>query len=246
MNVVVTGGADGIGRAIAQRFLADGARVHILDVRPELVAQARDESPGLDGSIADVADASAVAEAIAAIGSVDTLVNNAGIAGPTAAIEEIDDADWAATMSVNATGAFNAIRAVSPGFKARQAGVILNIVTTSVLTGLPLRLPYVASKGALMAMTRNVARELGPFGIRCNAILPGLIDNARGRRLLAEQAAREGRERDAVEAEWLRFVSMRCWIDPSEVGDMAVFLASPSARHVTGQAIAVCGGAEWE
>jgi NAD(P)-dependent dehydrogenase (short-subunit alcohol dehydrogenase family) len=130
--------------------------------------------------------------------------------------------------------------------KAQAAGSIINISTASVRTGLPNRLPYVASKQGVMGLTHNTARELRPFGIRCNAILPGLIDNERGRGLIAERAAALGKTIEAIEKEYLKYVSMRCWIDPAEVGELAVFLASTRARHVSGQYIAVDGHMEWE
>jgi NAD(P)-dependent dehydrogenase (short-subunit alcohol dehydrogenase family) len=123
---------------------------------------------------------------------------------------------------------------------------VINIATASVRTGLPGRMPYVASKQGVMGLTHNAARELGPDNIRCNAILPGLVDNARGRNLVAERAKDRGISAAEVEDDYLRYVSMRCWIDPAEVGDLAVFLASGQARHISGQFIAVDGHMEWE
>ena len=129
---------------------------------------------------------------------------------------------------------------------AQRSGVVLNISTASVRTGLPRRLPYVASKQGVMGLTKNAARELGPHNIRCNAILPGLIRNERGQAIVRERAASRGITLEEAEAGYLEYVSMRTWIDMAEVADLALFLASDRARHISGQFIAVDGNMEWE
>ena len=128
------------------------------------------------------------------------------------------------------------------------AGIPADTENSFSLSGvrLPMRTSYVTSKQGVMGLTQNLARELGPSGIRVNAILPGLIDNARGRALVQRAADEAGVPFADAEAEALRYISMRCWIDPHEVGDLAVFLASNAARHISGQCIGVCGNAEWE
>ena len=249
-RVLVTAGGSGIGHAIAERFLAAGAQVHICDVAQPMLDAATAANPGLRGSIADVgkpADVEAlVAEAAGWMGGIDVLVNNAGIGGPRGAIDEISYEDWDRTISVNLNGMFYCIKNVAPFMKAQQAGCIVNISTASAKVALPMRSPYVASKVGVLGLTHTVAREYGPFGIRCNAILPGLIDNERGRRIVATQAAERGITPEQREAEFLEFISLRCWIDPAEVGDLAVFLASPAGRHITGQQIGMDGNVEWE
>jgi NAD(P)-dependent dehydrogenase (short-subunit alcohol dehydrogenase family) len=130
--------------------------------------------------------------------------------------------------------------------KAQKSGAIINISTVSVRTGMTNRLPYITSKQGVMGLTHNVARELGPWNIRCNAILPGLIDNTRGRAILARKAEADGRTLEETEEEYLRYISMRCWIKPKEVGDLVVFLSSEKAKHISGQFIAVDGHMEWE
>lgn len=246
-QVLVTAGASGIGRAIAERFADAGAHVRICDVSEAAIAALAEARPDIAATHADVSDEADVAAMFDAVGpKLDILVNNAGIGGPRGPIEDIDDAEWERTLAVNLTGAMRVTRRAIRLMKPARQGAIVNISTASVRTGLPNRTAYVASKEGLMGFTANLARELGPHNIRCNAILPGLIDNPRGRALVAQAAEEQGRTVADVEAEILRFVSMRCWIDPAEVGDLAVFLASPAARHITGQFIGVCGGAEWE
>lgn len=249
-RVIITGAGSGIGRAIAEQFLAAGARVHIADVAPEALDHAKAALPALTTSVADVGDPASVErlfeEAFAHLGGIDVLVNNCGIAGPAAPLEAVSIADWDRTIAVNLSGMFYCIRQVVPRMKAQRSGVILNVSTTSARTGLPNRLPYVASKVGVLGLTHNVARELGPWNIRCNAILPGLMDNARGRGIIARLARERGTTDAAVEADFLAHISMRTWIQLTEVGDMAVFLASDQAKHITAQEISVDGNVEWE
>jgi NAD(P)-dependent dehydrogenase (short-subunit alcohol dehydrogenase family) len=250
VRVLVTGGGSGIGLAIAARFLADSASVHVADLSPEALSAARIAHPGLTRSQVDVADPVQVdrlfGEALAALGGLDVLVNNCGIAGPAAPLEAISPEDWDRTLRVNLSGMFYCLRLAAPVFKAQRSGCIINIATTSAKTGIPNRLPYVASKAGVLGLSYNAARELGPWNIRCNAILPGLIDNARGRGIVKRLAAERHQTEAEVEADFLAHISLRTWIRPEEVAEAAVFLASDRARHITGQEIAVDGNVEWE
>lgn len=243
-RVLVTAGAAGIGRAIADVFQANGDRVAVCDVDEAALDAAR--AAGFDALACDVADPRAVDALLTAVGPVDILVNNAGVAGPVGGIETNDADAWARCFSVNVHGAFHAIAGVVPAMRAAGRGVIINISTASTVTGLPGRSAYVASKWALEGLTRNCARELGPAGIRVNAIRPGFMDTERMRGIMARIAGEQGREVAAIEAEALGFISMRCKVQPAEIGEMALFLASDAARHVTGQIIGVDGNAEWE
>jgi NAD(P)-dependent dehydrogenase (short-subunit alcohol dehydrogenase family) len=141
---------------------------------------------------------------------------------------------------------FYCIKRALPPMKAQGSGCIINISSASTRVGMPLRTPYIATKWAVEGLTQNLARELGPDNIRCNAILPGIIDNPRGRRLVEKLAEERGQSFEETEQRYIGFVSMRSWIQPEEVADMAAYLASDAARHVTGQAIGVCGNLEWE
>ncbi|GIL37995.1 SDR family oxidoreductase [Roseiterribacter gracilis] len=249
-RVVVTAAARGIGRAIADRFLASGATVWGCDVDDEALGELRAALPSVKAARCDVGDKAQVesflAEACKSMGGIDVLVNNAGIGGGHAAVEDVTDENWDRSLAVNLSGMFYCVRKVVPLMKAQGSGCIINISTGSVRTGLPNRLPYVASKHGVMGLTQNLARELGPANIRCNAILPGLIDNPRGRALVQRAADEAGKSFEEFEADMLKYISMRTWIDPLEIGDTAVFLASHAARHITGQFLGVCGGVEWE
>ncbi|MGE0443056.1 MAG: SDR family oxidoreductase [Gemmatimonadales bacterium] len=249
-RVIITAGAGGIGRKIAERFHRDGARLHVCDIDAAALADAAERMPGLTTSRTDLGDPAAVAamvaEAAGLMGGVDVLVNNHGIAGPRGWVEELDVADWEHCLRVNLTGMFVTIKHVVPHFKAQRHGAIINLATTSARTQLPKRTAYVVSKAGVLGLTHQCARELGPWNIRVNAVLPGFIDNARGRGVLARVAQDKGVSVESLEQDALRFVSMRTWIGMEEIAGVCAFLASDEARHVSGQEIAVDGNVEWE
>ena len=249
-KVIITGGADGIGLVIARQFLAYGAQVHICDVDPEAVARVIEAQPAFRGTVANVGNSAQVRqlfqEAFDWLGYVNVLVNNVGIAGPRAWTENMAEAEWEQTIAVNLHGAFYCIKQALPAMKEHRDGVIINISTVSVKTLPLMRSVYNVSKAGVEALTLNVAKEVGRFNIRCNAIRPGIMNNPRGNRNRARLAKETGKTVEAVEQEYLQFVSMRTKIDQEEVADMALFLASNSAKHVTGQIIAVDGNMEYE
>jgi len=249
-RVIVTAGGSGIGLAIAERFAAAGAFVHTCDVQQDMLDEAIKNNDRISGTLADVAKPAdvekMVSDAVELMGGVDVLVNNAGIGGPCEALENISYEDWDRTIGVNLNGMFYCIKNVAPLMKAQKSGCIINISTASARVALPMRSPYVASKVGVLGLTHTVAREYGPFGIRCNAILPGLIDNERGRNIVANQAKEMRISVEEREAAFMEFISLKCWIDPTEVGDLAVFLASHAGRHITGQNIGMDGNVEWE
>lgn len=248
--VIVTGAGAGLGRAIAQLFHEHGVQVAACDIAEAGLAELAEALPGVKTGCFDIADAAEVArfvsDTIATFGGISTLVNNVGIPGPTAAVEDVAIEDWQRTVDVNLNAIFNFVRVVVPQMKMQRSGCIVNVSTTSARTGLPMRTPYVVSKAALSGLTRNLARELGPFNIRCNTVLPGAIRTERGIRIIAERAAQAGETQEEAEGKLLSHISMRTWIDPTEIAEMIFFLASDRARHVSGQEIGVCGNMEWE
>jgi NAD(P)-dependent dehydrogenase (short-subunit alcohol dehydrogenase family) len=250
LRVVVTAGAQGVGRGVVDRFLTAGAHVHVCDIDSKALSDLKAAHPEVGTTLADVSQSQQVKalfrEVLDVMGGVDVLVNNAGIGGPRGPVESLDDGEWEQTIAVNLNGMFYCVKNAVPPMKAQGGGSIINISTSSVRTGLPLRTAYIASKAGVMGLTLNLARELGPANIRCNAILPGLIGNARGRALVQRAADEQGRTFADIEAEALKFNSLRTWIHPREIGDTAVFLASEPARHITGQYLGVCGNVEWE
>lgn len=249
-GVLVTGAGSSVGRQIAEAFAAEGAQVHIGDVSADFIGATLKQAPQLSGSVCDLGEAEQVAAlfdaAVARLGQVDFLVNCVGIAGPAGTVEEIASGDWRAVFDVNVHGIFETMRLAIPGMKQRRTGAIVNFSTASTRTGLPGRAPYVAGKAAVEALTYTAARELGPHGVRCNALLPGPINNERMNRVIERSARARGLSFAQAEQELLRYVSMRERVEPRELADMVLFLCSHSGRHVTGQMIEVSGNLEWE
>jgi NAD(P)-dependent dehydrogenase (short-subunit alcohol dehydrogenase family) len=249
-TAIITAGGSGLGAEIAQQLRSAGHRVLITDVDDDLLSDWRRREPDIRTRCIDAADSRATEEAVAELhedtGRIDVLVNNAGIPGPRAPLEAIEADEWRRAFDVNLHGAFFAMKSVIPFMKARRAGAIVNISTTSARTGLPNRSAYVVSKVALEGLTRNAARELGPYNIRCNAVLPGYMDNPRGRALITKHAEENGISEEAAREKFLRFISMRSMIGMDEVAGMVAFLCSNAARHVSGQLIGVCGNQEYE
>lgn len=247
-HVLVTAAGSGIGAQIARTLLSYGARVHICDRDRGVLDAFCKETPNATASLADVsleADAERlVAEASAAMGGLDALVNNAGIAGPTAPIEDISLAEWRATYDVNVQGAFLCSRASVPRFKAAGGGSIVNMASVAGRLGYPLRAAYASSKWALIGLTKTLAMELGPSDIRVNAILPGMVTGPRLDNVVAARAHAEGRTEDEVRAGFLSNVSLRRAITPIEVAGLVAYLLSPLGRSLSGQAISLDGNVE--
>jgi NAD(P)-dependent dehydrogenase (short-subunit alcohol dehydrogenase family) len=183
LKVLVTAGASGIGARIAQAFHEAEAQVMVCDVDAAALDRLAGELPGIACAPADVADERAVAELFAALerrlGGLDLLVNNAGIAGPTAAIAEIDPADWRRTIDVNLTGMFLCTRLAVPLLRRAAAGAIINLASVAGRLGYAFRSPYAASKWAVVGLTHSLAKELGPEGIRSCAPRPAATSPAR-------------------------------------------------------------------
>jgi NAD(P)-dependent dehydrogenase (short-subunit alcohol dehydrogenase family) len=247
-TVIITAGASGIGRVIAERFAELEALVCICDVDEAALSDVRRALPDAVVHKADVsssADVVRLFEVFAARHNrLDVLVNNAGISGPTKPVDEITDGEWDRTMAVNVTGQFYMARAATAWFREQNSGAIINMSSVAGRIGMPLRAPYSTSKYAVRGLTDVLAVELGEIGVRVNAILPGLVDGPRGQRVMAEQAAARGMSFE----EYLPFVfhnvSMHTQISMKEIADLAAFLASDLAPHITGQSISVCGNFE--
>jgi NAD(P)-dependent dehydrogenase (short-subunit alcohol dehydrogenase family) len=241
-RVLITAGAGGIGRAMADAFVATGAQVWVTDVVPDLIAAL----PGtIRGTLADVTDEPAMAALCAEIaadwGGLDVVCVNAGIKGPTALIEDIALEDWRACIGVNLDGAFLTVKHTAPMLKAAGAGVLVFTSSTAGMYGYPNRAPYAAAKWAVIGLMKTAAMELGRFGIRANAILPGSVEGPRIEAVLQAEAIAKGMTRDQVYAGYAAGTSLGTFVEACDVANMAVFLASDAARFVSGQAIPVDG-----
>jgi len=247
-RAVVTAGAGGIGRAIVESLMAAGARVHICDVDDARLAAVKEALPGLGGTLADVADPAAVDRlfdaALGALGGLDILVNNAGIAGPTAPADEISPENWRRTIAVDLDGAFHCARRAIPALKQAGGGSIVNIASTAGLFGFPNRSPYAAAKWGVIGLTKTLAMELGPYGIRVNAICPGSVAGPRMDQVIAADAAARGLDPADIREAYVAQVSMRTFVDAGDIANMALFVCSDAGAKISGQALAVDGHTE--
>ncbi len=240
-RVLITAGGAGIGRAMGDAFDAEGYEVWVTDVDGAALATCPARWHCREAS---VADESAMAAIIGEIGTLDVLCANAGIAGPTALIEDIDLADWQQCVSVNLEGAFLAAKHAVPAMKAAGKGSIVLTSSTAGLYGFPNRAPYASAKWAIIGLMKTLAMELGPFGVRANAICPGSVEGPRMDGVLDRESAAKGIDREALYEAYVLGISMRSFVRASDIADMAVFLGSEKARMVSGQVIAVDGHLE--
>jgi NAD(P)-dependent dehydrogenase (short-subunit alcohol dehydrogenase family) len=248
LRVVVTAGASGIGRAIADRLLAGGARVAICDVSRDFLAEFRAAHPDAVALEADVAvegDVDRLFETAARdLGGLDALVNNAGVAGPTGGVDEIDPREWRRCIDVCLTGQFLCARRAVPLIRAAKGGAIVTMSSAAGRLGYAYRTPYSAAKWGVIGLTQSLARELGPDNIRVNAILPGIVEGPRIDRVIAARAGQLGLSHEAMEHQYLERVSLRRMVTAEDVAAMVQFLLSPAGANISGQSIGVCGNVE--
>ncbi len=248
LRVLVTGGTSGIGLAIVSCLEGFGARVHVCGTDRERLGAHLAAVPGRTGTVCDVSDADDVArlfaEAEQSLGGLDLLVNNAGIAGPTAKAVDITAAEWNETLAVNLTGAFLCAQAAVPMLTASR-GAIVNISSVAGRLGYALRSPYNASKFGLDGLTQSLARELGPDGIRVNAVLPGFVDSERLARTTAARAGALGISSEEVTGMLLAKTSLRTMVSEEEVALLVAYLASSAGHNISGQSISIDGNVEY-
>jgi NAD(P)-dependent dehydrogenase (short-subunit alcohol dehydrogenase family) len=244
-RVFITAGAGGIGRVIAQGYADQGAQVYVCDADREAV-----QSLGQDiaGSVVDVADDAALDSwlqtGLDQLGGCDVLINNAGVAGQAGPVEDLDLGQWKQCLAVNLDAQMITCRAIAPVMKAQKSGVITNLSSTSGLFAVPFRAPYVAAKWAVIGFTKTMAAELGPHGIRCNAICPGAVEGARMDRVLAAEAQARDVTPNDIYQDYASGSSLRRFATAAEIAGLCLYLSSDAATFVSGQAIAVDGNTE--
>ena len=247
-TVLISGGASGIGRRIAERFLEQGALVHICDASQDHIDEFLGANPGASATLADIGDRTAVDTVFAAHAlhhdGLDLLINNAGVAGPVGPVESLDEDAWDKCLQINLSGTFYMTRRAIPLLRKSSAASIINIASTAGLLGCPNRSPYVASKWAQVGLTKTWAMELGPEGIRVNAVCPTSVDGPRIDSVIEHEAEQRGTSTDAVREVYLRQTSLRSFATADEVADTVLFLASEKASRISGQSLSVDGHTE--
>jgi NAD(P)-dependent dehydrogenase (short-subunit alcohol dehydrogenase family) len=244
-RVIITAAATGIGRVTAESFLAAGARVHVCDVDEAGLKAFKVAWPALGATVADVADEAQVDrlfdEALAALGGLDVMVNNAGIAGPTGNVEDLKADDWRRTLAVNLDGTFLCCRRAVPVLKENRGGAIVNLSSAAGIHGFPRRTPYASAKWAIVGFTKSLALEVGQFGIRVNAICPGAVEGDRIERVIKAEAKASGRSEGQVRGDTVRYSAMKTFVSPQDIANMILFLSSNAGARVSGQALSVDG-----
>lgn len=249
---VVTGGGQGLGRAICLKLAEQGATIVIADINPETseeTAKLARDAHGVEVFVkeTDLARPEQIADLADTVRSryraVDILVNNSGIAGPRATIEELSLEDWNANITINLTGMFLMSKYFMPLLRATgTGGSIVNIASTAGMRVLIYRLPYTTTKAAVIAFSKNLAAEAGEFGIRVNSICPGAVDGPRQNQVLEKVAAQTGKPLEQVIKEKKADAALNRFVEPAAVGDAVVFLCSPEAELITGTNLNVSAG----
>jgi NAD(P)-dependent dehydrogenase (short-subunit alcohol dehydrogenase family) len=242
-RVMITAGASGIGLAAARAFGNAGAAVFVCDIDEAALARLACELPDVKTAVCDVSRRGdvehMVAAAATALGGLDVLLNNAGISGPTAPVEEMDPDAWDAVMRVNLIGTFNVTRCAIPHLKSSKSGVILNMSSIAGRFGYANRSPYCVSKWGLIGFTKTLSIELGQYGIRVNAILPGPVQGERLEQVFQGRAKLSGRSQEEETELAMSIQSLKRFVDPREVAALCVFLASDAGKSISGQALPI-------
>jgi NAD(P)-dependent dehydrogenase (short-subunit alcohol dehydrogenase family) len=247
-RVMITAAATGIGRAIAKAFHDQGAKVHICDVNEQALARFREDFPDIAATHVNVRNEAEVDlwfdEALDDLGGLDVMVNNAGIKGPTAPIDDIELSEWKETIEICLDAQFLCARRAAPVMKAQKAGLIINMSSNAGQFGFGNRTPYAAAKWGVIGLTKSLAIELGPHGVRCNAICPGAVRGERINKVIEGEANLRGVGTQVVAAELVSQQSLTRFTEPEEIANLCLFLSTPAAYMINGQDIAIDGHVE--
>ena len=248
LNVVIPAGASGIGESIARAYIEEGCNVFICDVSNHNINLFKEKYPEAYVEQVDVSDHSQVARFFTNLSTkidhVDVIVNCAGIAGPTAKLVDIEPSEWDKTISVNLNGMFYILKHGIPFLKKSKSPSIINIASSASFFGFPLRSPYTAAKWAVIGLTKTLAMELGSSGIRVNAICPGSVRGDRIDKVIEADAKEQKKTIAEIEKLYLSQVSMKTFVESTDVANLALFLSSDLGRFISGQAIGLDGHTE--
>ena len=244
-RVLITAGAGGIGLAIAKAFVAQGARVHIADVNADAVREITSKEKNISGSVTDVSkveDLDVLFKDIREqLGGLDVLINNAGIAGATAPVEDYPAETWDAVVNINLTGTFLVTQRAIPLLKASKAGSIVVMSSLAGRFGYPNRVAYSTTKWGLVGFTKTLSLELGEFGITANSIHPGAVEGPRLQGVFEGRAKVSGRSADQEKQLAMENQAIKRFVDPADIAALALFLTGPHGRSISGQIFPIDG-----
>ena len=242
-RVLITAGAAGIGREFARAFAATGSSVFVCDIDTKALEAIAQDIPGVIARRYDMARRvdieHMVPVAVAHLGGLDVLINNAGISGMTLPVADYPPDDWDKVVAVNLTAMFDVTRLAIPHLRQSKAGVIINMSSVAGRFGFANRSPYAATKWGVIGFTKTLALELGEWNIRVNAIAPGAVAGDRIERVFAGRAQISGKSMTEVRADAMAEQSIKDMIDPKDIAALAVFLASDAAKSISGQVLPI-------
>jgi NAD(P)-dependent dehydrogenase (short-subunit alcohol dehydrogenase family) len=250
-NIIISAAADGIGWSIASLSLDKGYNVYLSDINQKRIDKIK-KHPLINKKLfidnVDAKNEDSVEKYFYSlkerIASIDALINNVGIAGPTGPMESLSISDWKNTIDINLNSHFYFTKHSIPLLKNNKGGSIINISSTAGLFGFPLRTPYVASKWAVIGVTKSLAIELGEFNIRVNAICPGSVLGDRMKRVIEAKAKSTGLPEEELQKDYESMVSLKTFVSEEDIANMALFLLSNEAHKISGQVMTVDGNTE--
>ena len=249
LRVIITAGAAGIGRVMAESFMVNGGRVVVSDLNAKAVADFNKAHPdhlALQANAGSEDDAEAfMSQALAHLGGLDVLINNAGASGPFSPLEEMDSDGWRLTTAVNLDGTFYHTKRAIPALRKAAAehgeAFIINISSIAGRLAYPNHSPYSATKWGIVGLTQTLSLELGRAGIRVNAIQPGIVAGPRIDNVARSRAKELGISEEEAMAQALHNVGLGRTVTAQDIANMALVLCSPLGHNIAGQAISVCG-----
>ena len=250
-KIIISAAANGIGWSIAQECMLSGAIVYITDKNKESLDKISKHKLYEKQLFLDRVNSENFKEVENyfnkikhKVDSIDALINNVGIAGPTGKLEELNINDWKETLDININSHFYFTKFSIPLLKNNNGGSIINLSSTAGLFGFPLRSPYATSKWAIIGMTKTLAMELGENNIRVNAICPGAVAGDRMKRVIKAKAQSLGVKEESLQKDYESMVSLKSFVDKKDIANMVVFLLSEEAQKISGQVMSVDGNTE--
>jgi len=250
-KIIISAAAEGIGWSIARECLLNGALVYVSDKNKEALDNISKHDLYEKQLFLDRVNTNDVQEVKNyfnkikdKVDNIDALVNNVGIAGPTGKLEDLNINDWKETIDININSHFYYTKCAIPLLIKNNGGSIINLSSTAGLFGFPLRIPYAASKWAVIGMTKSLAMELGEFNVRVNAICPGSVYGDRMKRVIEAKAKSLRVTEDSLQKDYESMISLKTFVNKEDIANMAVFLLSQEAHKISGQVMTVDGNTE--